>query len=243
MFVHYLLIFCFCGIPIFARSSEFQTSVKIKDMPVHPLHEVDGVTPHNTSGNLRQLQDNKAQEGFGNLLTEADFEAFFKNSFISLCSFCTFKFGFDIDQSKEVVHAAFIKLWEGRHQLKPGETARNYLGKIIINNAIDILRHQRVRSRYQKYVLSSMLEAVEAEAPQLLDQKELNQAIEAAVAELPEQMRLIYMLSRNSGMKYREIAEHLCISEKTVETQMGRALSKLRQKLSRFLPLYLLLFL
>lgn len=59
--------------------------------------------------------------------------------------------------------------------------------------------------------------------------------IDKAVAELPEQMRRIFELSRYEGLKYNDIANHLNICVKTVETQMSRALVRLRQKLSNYL--------
>jgi RNA polymerase sigma-70 factor, ECF subfamily len=52
---------------------------------------------------------------------------------------------------------------------------------------------------------------------------------------LPEQMRRIFEMSRFEGLKYAQIAEQLNISVKTVETQISRALGKLREKLSAYL--------
>jgi RNA polymerase sigma-70 factor (ECF subfamily) len=68
-----------------------------------------------------------------------------------------------------------------------------------------------------------------------LDLKQLRDAIDRAIAELPEQMRKIFELNRHDGLKYTEIATRLNLSIKTVETQMSRALLKLRQKLAAFI--------
>jgi RNA polymerase sigma-70 factor (ECF subfamily) len=65
--------------------------------------------------------------------------------------------------------------------------------------------------------------------------KELEEQIKNAIENLPEQCRLIFTLSRQSGFKYIEIAEHLEISVKTVENQMGKALRVLREKLKSYL--------
>ncbi|HEX8277618.1 MAG TPA: sigma-70 family RNA polymerase sigma factor, partial [Segetibacter sp.] len=69
---------------------------------------------------------------------------------------------------------------------------------------------------------------------------ELRSNIDKAIFELPDQMRIIFEMSRYEGLKYAEIAARLSISIKTVETQMSRALVKLRHKLSEYLPFYLI---
>jgi RNA polymerase sigma-70 factor (ECF subfamily) len=65
--------------------------------------------------------------------------------------------------------------------------------------------------------------------------RELEEQIKNAIENLPQQCRLIFTLSRQSGFKYAEIAEQLEISVKTVENQMGKALKVLREKLKSYL--------
>jgi RNA polymerase sigma-70 factor (ECF subfamily) len=71
---------------------------------------------------------------------------------------------------------------------------------------------------------------------------ELEKNLRDALNELPEQCRTIFQLSRFNDLKYREIADELKISVKTVENQMGKALKLLRAKLIEFLPLLILTF-
>lgn len=66
--------------------------------------------------------------------------------------------------------------------------------------------------------------------------KELEQQFREALNELPEQCRTVFQLSRFEELKYREIADKLNISVKTVENHMGKALKLLRLKLVDFLP-------
>src|SRR5665648_441979 len=63
---------------------------------------------------------------------------------------------------------------------------------------------------------------------------------ETAIESLPEQCRRIFKMSRQDGLKYTEIAEKLGISVKTVETQMSRALSKLKTELRDYLAILLI---
>ena len=179
-----------------------------------------------------------ANKGF---LDEAAFEGLFKESFVPLCSYCQYKFSFDLDTAKEVVHNGFLKLWEHRNTLSPTQSAASYLHTIITNNSLDFIRHEKVKQKHVRFILQKpevFQQAISENGPDL---KNLSAAIDEAVAELPEQMRRVFELSRYEGLKYAEVAQELSISVKTVETQMSRALARLRQQLARYLVILILL--
>ena len=170
---------------------------------------------------------------------DAAFESLFKTHFVILCSYCQAKYSFDLDSAKEAVHAGFIKLWENRTSISEGSSAKAYLYKIISNTCLDLIKHKKVKQLHEKYVLQH--EQTTYEDLNLADAKMLKVAIDKAVAELPHQMRKVFELSRYEGFKYAQIASLLNISVKTVETQMSRALLKLRQRLAKYGPLSSLL--
>lgn len=174
---------------------------------------------------------------------DAAFEAFFKKYFTPLCGYCQYKFNFDLNLAKEIVHTAFIKLWETRLTISADLSAKAYITRIIINKSLDVLKHEKVRSRHRKYIINNSESQVYQTAFENLDVKQLAADIDKAISQLPPQMRKVFMLSRYEGLKYSAIADQLNISVKTVETQMGRALSKLREKLSGHSSLYLVLLL
>ena len=60
-----------------------------------------------------------------------------------------------------------------------------------------------------------------------LERKELSHTLEMAINTLPERCRLIFVLIKEEGFKYREVAHALSISEKTVQAQMVIALKKI----------------
>jgi RNA polymerase sigma-70 factor (ECF subfamily) len=70
-----------------------------------------------------------------------------------------------------------------------------------------------------------------ADSQELMVLEELTHRAEESIAKLPKQCRLVYELSRDQGLKYKEIATILQVSVKTVETQMGRALKHLRNSI------------
>jgi len=169
------------------------------------------------------------------------FERLFMALFKPLCAYCQFRFRLDPDLAKEVVHGAFIKLWEKRMSLSPDEPVRPYLYRIVINGCLDALKHERVKESFRREMLALQADGRLEQGLDTFDLKKLQAAIDAAIAELPEQMRMIFRLSRYEGLKYGEIAGRLQISVNTVETQMGRALKKLRARLAPYLPVCLIM--
>ena len=102
-----------------------------------------------------------------------------------------------------------------------------------------MLRHEKVKLKHRTLVLREGEDAHEEDNG--LEQYELKQlklSIERSVYELPPQMRRIFEMSRYEGLKYSEIATRLSISIKTVETQMGRAILKLKQKMKEYLAFF-----
>ena len=69
---------------------------------------------------------------------------------------------------------------------------------------------------------------------QVIQLDEVSALISQTLESLPERTREIFRLSRQEGMKYREIAKQLSISEKTVEANMGKALKALRNSMERY---------
>lgn len=172
---------------------------------------------------------------------EAALEKVFKAYFHPLCIYCQYKFGFELDVAKEVVHAGFIRLWENRNSLSADSSIKAYLSKIVTNISLDMLRHNKVKQMHKKQVLQSSSTEASIRDFNTAELKQLQFDIDNAISELPEQMRKIFELSRYEGLKYAEISSRLNISVKTVETQMSRALVKLRQKLANYLTIILLL--
>ena len=87
------------------------------------------------------------------------------------------------------------------------------------------------------FYFSTVIQSPEAE--EALWKSDIEEAIREAMAVLPEKCREVFVLSKIEGLKNREIAEKLGISEKTVERHMSIALSKLRDELNWLLQFIL----
>lgn len=171
---------------------------------------------------------------------ESAFAAFFKLHYPNLCVYCKFKFGFDIELAEDIINTSFAKLWEVRQTLIADMSPSAYLYKIVNNTSLNILKHEKVKRRHAHDQLKTTSESTMQGDFNNVDLKQLRSDIDAAIAGLPEQMRRIFELSRFEGLKYAEIAFQLNISVKTVETQMSRALTRLREKLSGYITFILI---
>jgi RNA polymerase sigma-70 factor (ECF subfamily) len=169
---------------------------------------------------------------------EASFETVFKTHFKNLHVYaCTITR--DEAAGEEVVQNVFVKLWERSEGLSIGGSVPAYLYRAVYNESLNYLKHQKVRSAYGQHVVHTMKNEKE-HADKKLSLKELEWRLAEAMNDLPEQCRTIFQLSRFEELRYREIADRLGLSIKTVENQMGKALKILRVKLVDFLPLTIL---
>ena len=92
-----------------------------------------------------------------------------------------------------------------------------------------LLEHSKIKVEYQNDFLKST--DAQSDFSDAMLEIDLVEKIEKSIAELPQRRREIFVLSREKGLKYREIADELGISIKTVEAQMGQALKDLRDSL------------
>jgi RNA polymerase sigma-70 factor (ECF subfamily) len=170
---------------------------------------------------------------------EATFERVFKTHYKSLHAYA-FTMLKDEDEAEEMVQQVFFKLWERSEHLSFSGPIAAYLYRAVHNESLNFLKHQKVKASHQLHVAYSMKNKTEHEQGKMM-RKELENKFREALNELPEQCRTVFQLSRFEDMKYKEIADKLDISVKTVENHMGKALKLLRTKLVDFLPLLLIL--
>lgn len=142
----------------------------------------------------------------------------------------------DRELAEEMVHQVFLKILERKEPVKVHTSLKAYLFRSVNNECLNHIKHQKVKQTYQNYATYNMADQVENPSNKLA-YKELEQHLKKAINDLPEQCRTIFQLSRFEELKYGEIANQLGISIKTVESQMSKALRRLRVDLVDYLPL------
>ena len=138
------------------------------------------------------------------------------------------------DLAEELVQDVFLKLWSKREQLAEIETFRTYLFRAARNTALNYLRRVKLERRWQEEQGTDTDPPASFAADEETAEQEVAAAVQEAIKKLPPRCREIFLLSRDGGLTYAEIARSLDISVKTVETQMGRALKSLRASLHHF---------
>lgn len=145
----------------------------------------------------------------------------------------------DQDTAEEIVQGMFLKFWEKRELLNVQTSLKAYLYKCVYHDSLNYLKHQKIKTKYQDFAAYTMNGQHEP-ASSKVELTELELKLQEALNQLPEHCRTIFQMSRFEELKYREIAEQLGLSIKTVENQMGKALKILRLKLADFITIFII---
>lgn len=139
--------------------------------------------------------------------------------------------------AEEVVSDVFMHIWEKRHTLTSIESPRMYFYVAVKNRALNLLASQKRQQALDARYWSVNISQVFARNPEeLMMSEEILQKLRKAVQDLPSRCQLIFKLVKEDGLRYREVAELLQISVKTVEAQMAIALRRLSQCMQLTLP-------
>ena len=171
---------------------------------------------------------------------EKVFEIIFNKYYQALCVFSK-QFLNDDELAEETVQNVFVKIWEKRFSISIDTSLEHYLFRAVRNHCFNELQHQKIKKRYAQKILEDAV--VEIKTDEYFLEPNLKNEIEKALDLLPPKRKEIFRLSREEGLKYKEIAEQLDISVKTVEAQMGLALKFLREQLKDFSDIVNFLFL
>jgi len=159
------------------------------------------------------------------------FEALFYGLNNRLIKFCIL-YVHQKEAAEEIVSDVFVKCWEGRKGLTEIVNPETYLFVCVKNQSLNYVK------KYSNIHLvqiesSDKVEFVNTYDPEKeMERKELHFLLDQAIAKLPQQACIVFKLIKEDGMKYKEVAEILNISPRTVQTQLFRAIKKLSTILS-----------
>ena len=137
----------------------------------------------------------------------------------------------DVHIAEDAAQETFIQAWSHLSSYRPQTSLRNWLYRIAVNAATDILRKE-------KRILPNALEDLQLKDPQpgpeaLFFQEERTALVQKAVLSLPDACRAVLVLREYEGMSYHEIADALDIPVGTVMSRLNYARKLLKDKLER----------
>ena len=156
-------------------------------------------------------------------------EHVFKQYHGQLCVYA-FKFVQNMEVAKDMVQDAFLAI------LKSSETGKvdnlkAYLYRAVRNNCLNYIKHIQIKNSFEEEEKKRVLQEIEYyEENETLMERELHLKLFRMIDELPPKYKTVFKMSRFEGLKNKEIADKLNLSVRTVETQLYRALSMLRDK-------------
>lgn len=128
-------------------------------------------------------------------------------------------------EAEEIVQESFLKIWEKREQVHEDVPLKGYLFTVAYHSVLNQLRRRQHHLRYQAHSAAAPQEHTANE----VEFTELETMYRTALDQLPPKRREIFVLSRQQGLSYPEIAQQLNLSVKTVEAQMSHALKFMRE--------------
>lgn len=139
------------------------------------------------------------------------------------------------EEANDIVQEVFVKIWESREKLGDFKLLNSYIFTIAYNNSIDLIRKRINSNKYLDHLKNSSLIQITPAAISEIEFNELNIQVEKLISNLPERQKQVYLLHREDGLTYPEIAERLKISKNTVENHMVKALKYLRNNMDNSL--------
>ena len=150
------------------------------------------------------------------------FDTLFRKYYPMLCAY-GHRF-VDLEDAEEIVEDSLLWIWENRETLVIESSLSSYLFKMVYRRALNKLAH---------------IDATQRADTDYYQMEELTKRIEEAIAALPESYRESFVMHRFRDMSYKEIAETLGVSPKTIDYRIQQALKQLRTDLKDYLPLLL----
>ena len=140
-----------------------------------------------------------------------------------------------LEEAEEIAQDTFLWLWEHRTEMPIATSLHHYLFSMVHHRSINLILHNQARSKAEARFLESVEEMLDD--TDTIQLHELQQKIKESLASLPDTYREAFMLHRFGDKSYKEIAELLQVSPKTVDYRIQQALKQLRILLKDYSPL------
>ena len=161
----------------------------------------------------------------GNVCEDGVYAKIFKTTSKTVFNYIYYKFG-NAEKANDAVQEAFLKLWENCAKVAP-EKAKAFVYTVANNTYLNVIKAEKVRLKYSDQTLRTTNETPE----HILEQQQFQEKLDNALNSLPDNQRIVFLLNRIDGKKYKEIAVMEGVSVKAIEKRMHLALKSLREKI------------
>lgn len=177
----------------------------------------------------------------GNRGTEVSEKDVFQKHYTRLCHFAWQLLGDDY-LVEDVVQDAFLVYFKQKSEISTDSIAiKNFLYSTVRNACYNIIRHEKVKIKYQAF--SDQQEWEDPETLNAIIRSEVIAEINSVIKTLPEGCQQVFRLGYLEGLNNLKIAEKLGVSVNTVKTQKQRGFKVLRDQLNpEWFLLLLILF-
>lgn len=176
------------------------------------------------------------------LLREGDKEAFSAIFHKYYKPLCVYAYQFvSLEDVEEIVQDLMLWLWQNRESLFIRSSLRSYLYRAIRLRCLTRIE-QNVAKRRMESIYRERIKDNQVIQPEECQTEELLKRINEAVDRLPEKFKEAFVLHRFKDCSYKEIAQQLNISPKTVDYRIQQALKILKEDFKDYFPVLLLVF-
>ncbi len=153
-----------------------------------------------------------------------------------------FRYFQDSSMAEDAVQQIFTRLWESRSDLRVDFNVRNYLFTMMKNYVLNTIRNEN-NAIEKNYQIAYYQPNFEDNLVERIEEKELSNLLNKAIAQLPEQKRLICLMKMEGKLSNQEIAEQMQLSVNTVKTHYFQSIKILRAKLYGLLTIVIAIIL
>lgn len=170
------------------------------------------------------------------------FEKRFKDHYSYLCRIA-YRYIQDKEECEDIVQETFISIWQKNKDDLSEKDFVSYIVKAVKNNCISSIRKRKQDTLYLEDLVTSPLPITSIIDDEESDNIPPEEVLIKLLSILPPKCKEVFLMCKLQKMKYREVAQELNLSEKTIENHIGKAIRMLREyiKSGQLLVLFIVL--
>ena len=123
-----------------------------------------------------------------------------------------------------------LKIWKNKEKLNITTSIKSYLYKSCYYELVDVFKKNKKELNYLEQVKHDVLQMFSEEDNDFITHQ--IKKVQDEIEKLPPKCKEVFVLNKMQGLKYREVAEQLDVSVKTVEAQLSKAMSRIKEALT-----------